>query len=479
MYDDYNYSGSQDQSSGEYHYSYRSDASGFQPQPPAPVNPRKKRAGKIVAAVLCGTLLIGGAFGAGWYINSQPESGPAAPTTEEVQPDDSGSAGGELQVSGRTESKLDTVSVTGSKKLTFPEVYQANVDSCVSINSSGVSTGYNIFGQPIQRQSVSSGSGFILTADGYIATNCHVISGATEVQITLHNGKTYAAEVVGSDADYDIAVLKVDPGEDKLTPVVLGSSAALNVGEDVSTIGNPLGELTFSMSKGIVSCLDREINLQGTPFNMIQTDTLINPGNSGGPLFNCYGEVVGIVTAKTSSDGNGSAAEGLGFAIPIDDVLDLIKDIIENGQVTSRAYMGVTQGDASRFPESGMRSGSYLVEVLKGGPAEKAGLQAGDVITMLGTTTITSADDLSSAVSSSKTYKAGDTVTVTYVRNGKVYTTELTFGSTLEKPEEPTPQSAQSQQDLTDGYEDGYSDYGNMEDFFNQFFGSGYGRSAA
>ena len=477
MYDNYN---EQDRSSSEYHYSYRSDSDGFQPQPPSPEvkPPRRNRAGKVIAVVLCGTLLIGGAFGAGWYINSRRDTVPSA---EDIQPEDredAASTDGKLHVSDRPETKLDAVSVTGNKKLSFPEVYQANVDSCVSINSSGLATvGYNIFGQQIQREAVSSGSGFILTSDGYIATNCHVVSGATAVQVTLNNGKSYEAEIVGSDADYYIAVRKVDPGEDKLTPVVLGSSADLNVGEDVSTIGNPLGELTFSMSKGIVSCLDRAINLQGTPFNMIQVDTPINRGNSGGPLFNCYGEVVGIVTAKTSSDGSGDAAEGLGFAIPIDDVLGLIKDIMENGQVTSRAYMGVSQGDASLFPESGMRSGSYLVEVVEDGPADKAGLQAGDVITMLGTTTITSSDDLSTAVSSSKTYKAGDTVTVTYVRSGKVYTTELTFGSTLEKPQDPKPQSAQSQQELPEGYGGEYS--GDMDDFFSQFFGSGYDRRAA
>lgn len=472
MFDNHN---EQDRSNYEYHYNYRSENEGFQPQVPSPeIRPQKRNgAVRVIAVILCGALLIGGAFGAGWYFRSRPAAD-RAPSAEDAQ---SGSAmDGKLQVSDRPETEIGTVSVTGSRKLSFPEVYQANVDSCVSINSSGMATvGYNIFGQQIQRQAVSSGSGFVLTADGYIATNSHVVSGATAVQVTLNNGKSYEAKIVGSDADYDIAVLKVDPGEDKLTPVVLGSSATLNVGEDVSTIGNPLGELTFSMSKGIVSCLDREINLEGTPFNMIQIDTPINPGNSGGPLFNSYGEVVGIVTAKTSSDGNGSAAEGLGFAIPIDDVLNLLKDIMENGQVTSRAYMGVRRDDAANHPDCGVRSGAYLVEVTEGGPAEKAGLKAGDVITMLGTTTITSGSDLSAAVSSSKTYQAGDTATVTYVRDGKVYTTELTFGSTLEMPEDPAPQSDQQ----PDGGYGGYEGYGDMEDFFEQFFGSGYGRRAA
>ena len=450
-----------ERSNYEYHYSYRPESG--EPIPAlTPVEPKKRGRGKkIVAGVLCGALLIGGSVGAGWMLK-----------------DVTGGRGEtQVMVSERELAKVETVSVSGGKVLTFPEIYNANVDSCVSINSSSVATGYNIFGQKIQQEAISSGSGFVLTADGYIATNCHVVSGASSVQVTLNDGTTYDATVVGSDVDYDIAVLKVDPGETMLKPVVIGSSAGVNVGESVCTIGNPLGELTFSLTHGIVSCVDREINLDGTPFNMIQVDTAINPGNSGGPLFNDHGEVVGIVTAKTSSDGSGDAAEGLGFAIPIDDVLGLIKDIMENGQVTSRAYMGVSQGDASLFPESGMRSGSYLVEVVEDGPADKAGLQAGDVITMLGTTTITSSDDLSTAVSSSKTYKAGDTVTVTYVRSGKVYTTELTFGSTLEKPQDPKPQSAQSQQELPEGYGGEYS--GDMDDFFSQFFGSGYDRRAA
>ena len=270
--------------------------------------------------------------------------------------------------------------------------------------------------------------------------------------------------------DYDIAVLKVDPGETMLKPVVIGSSAGVNVGESVCTIGNPLGELTFSLTHGIVSCVDREINLDGTPFNMIQVDTAINPGNSGGPLFNDHGEVVGIVTAKTSSAGNGTAAEGLGFAIPIDDVMNMLKDIMENGQVTTHAYMGVSVDNASRYPQTGVRSGAYLYEVVEGGPADQAGLQAGDVITMVGTTTITSSTDVTNAVGS-KSYKAGDTATITYVRDGQVYTTDLTFGSTMDKPQTTATSSQDGQQQSPDTTtpSDSYP-YG-MEEFFRRYFG--------
>ena len=444
-----------DRSTYEYHYNYQGDSEGFQPaqSPMEPEKPRRGKGKRILAGVLCGALLIGGAFGAGWAVNSW----------RSAQPDQT-----QVMRSDRQPVEVETVSVTGSERLSFSQLYNANVDSCVSINTSALA-GYNFFGQPVQ--TASSGSGFVLTADGYIATNAHVISGATDVQVTLNNGKTYTAQVVGSDTDYDIAVLKVDPGDTPLKPVVLGSSDELTVGEDVSTIGNPLGELTFSMSRGIVSCLNREINLNGTPFNMIQIDTAINPGNSGGPLFNSYGEVVGIVTAKTSTaDSRGTAAEGLGFAIPIDDVLSMLKDIMENGQVTTHAYMGVSVDNASRYPQTGVRSGAYLYEVVEGGPADQAGLQAGDVITMVGTTTITSSTDVTNAVGS-KSYKAGDTATITYVRDGQVYTTDLTFGSTMDKPQTTATSSQDGQQQSPDTTtpSDSYP-YG-MEEFFRRYFG--------
>lgn len=443
-----------ERSNYEYHYSYRPESG--EPIPAlTPAEPKKRGRGKkIVAGVLCGALLIGGSVGAGWMLKDVTD----------------GRGETQVMVSERELAKVETVSVSGGKVLTFPEIYNANVDSCVSINSSSVATGYNIFGQKIQQEAISSGSGFVLTADGYIATNCHVVAGASSVQVTLNDGTTYDATVVGSDVDYDIAVLKVDPGETMLKPVVIGSSAGVNVGESVCTIGNPLGELTFSLTHGIVSCVDREINLDGTPFNMIQVDTAINPGNSGGPLFNDHGEVVGIVTAKTSSAGNGTAAEGLGFAIPIDDVMNMLKDIMENGQVTTHAYMGVSVDNASRYPQTGVRSGAYLYEVVEGGPADQAGLQAGDVITMVGTTTITSSTDVTNAVGS-KSYKAGDTATITYVRDGQVYTTDLTFGSTMDKPQTTATSSQDGQQQSPDTTtpSDSYP-YG-MEEFFRRYFG--------
>jgi len=468
MYQENNNSGESSRSRYEYHYSYRPDYSEPVPTWSEPEPPKKKsrRGLKIVAGVLCAALLLGGSFGIGYYFSNRggADSGADASNPPQTQ----------MYVSDREAPEVNMVAVTGKDKLTYPQIYAANVNSCVSINVSATA-GYNYFGQPVQ--TASSGSGFIITEDGYIVTNYHVISGGTTVEVTLNDGTTYPAQIIGGEEDYDIAVIKVDPGESKLQPVVIGESANLLVGEDVIAIGNPLGELTFSMSEGIVSCLNREINVDGTPFNMIQITSAVNSGNSGGPLFNVYGEVVGIVSAKYSTSSSGTTVEGLGFAIPMDDVRDMIVDIMENGRVTTRPYMGIYVADASRYPQTGVAYGGYLTEVVEGGPADLAGLQVGDVITMIGTTTITSRSDVTSAVGS-KTYSAGDTTTVTYVRDGKIYTTELTFGSTMDMPES-TQQQTQPSNGQTNPYDDSYSGGyypydGSMDSFFDQFFG-GYG----
>ena len=453
-----------DRSRYEYHYSYRpayNEPISYHTEVPPQQKPRRLGL-RITALVLSAVLIAGSAFGAGWYLRRDVAEKKES-TTEEEAPST------QIMVSDRPQEDVSSTNVSGTEKLTYPEIYAANVDSCVSINVS--STGYNYFGQAVQ--SASSGSGFIITDDGYIVTNYHVISGGNSVTVTLNDGTTYNAEVIGGEADYDIAVLKIDPGNKPLKCVLLGESSDLLVGEDVLTIGNPLGELTFSMSEGIVSCLNREINVDGTPFNMIQITTAVNSGNSGGPLFNTYGEVVGIVSAKYSSSGSSSGAsvEGLGFAIPIDDVLSMILDIMENGQVTTRPYLGIMAAYDSQYSTTGVRSGVYIESVIEGGPAEKAGLQSGDVITMIGVTTITNRDDISSL---SKNYQAGDTVTITYVRNHHVYTTELTFGSTADADIDTTPQQNQQSQQPGYGYDYGFGyGYGDMEDFFDYYFGDG------
>ena len=421
-----------------YHYKYSSQEE--QPAWEAATKKKKnsiwKKSGVKVTALLLACALVGGGAGFG---------GAALARSVGV------GGGTAIHQSDRTVQEVTVKKVTGQTLMTPAEVYASTVGSVVSINCSAVST--NIFGQRVE--SASSGSGFVITQDGYIVTNHHVVASASSVKVTMYDGKEYSAAVVGSDSDYDVAVLKVETTG--LQPVTLGNSADVNVGDTVLAIGNPLGELTFSMSQGIVSCCDRAINVSGTPFNMIQVDASINPGNSGGPLMNLYGEVVGIVSAKYSSYSN-TAVEGLGFAIPIGDVQAVITDIMENGQITSKPSMGITAGTMTRQMATQYQidkdNGVFVYSVDKGGAGEKAGLRMGDVITKVDSTEITSMEDLTAA---KKGRRAGDTVTVTYYRDGQSFTTELTFDAKAEstQQEQQTPQNGQ-----------GSSGWGSLYDYF-------------
>ena len=406
-----------------------------------------QKTGVKVTALLLACAVVGGAAGYGGAALSS-----SGKTT--------------IRQSNRTASEITVKQVSGQTLMSPAEVYASTVNSVVSINCSSVST--NIFGQSVQ--SASSGSGFIITQDGYIVTNHHVVSGASSVTVTLHDGREYPATVVGSDSDYDVAVLKINATD--LQPVTLGNSSSVNVGDSVLAIGNPLGELTFSMSQGIVSCCDRAINVDGTPFNMIQVDASINPGNSGGPLMNLYGEVVGIVSAKYSSYSD-TTVEGLGFAIPIGDVQAIITDIMENGQVTDKPSFGITAGTmteqmAAQY-QIEQKSGAFVYSVNKGGAGEKAGLRMGDVITKVDSTDIASMEDLTAA---KKGHKAGDTVTVTYFRDGSSHTTSLTFDVKADDTEQDSQQGQQNQQNQQNqqDQQNGGNSFGSLYDYF---FGRG------
>jgi serine protease Do len=447
-----------------YHFSYRDpnaeshteSAAGSTVEPAAdpvvtdtPVQPKKHHGGvgRVVALILS-CAVISAACGFGGAILAQNGSRTGKTT---------------VQQSNRTAATVNVKKVDGQTLMSPAEVYASTVNSVVSINCSAVST--NIFGQ--QTESASSGSGFIYTADGYIVTNQHVVANASSINVTLYNGDTYPATLVGSDSDYDVAVLKIDAKD--LPAVTLGSSTDVNVGDTVMAIGNPLGELTFSMSQGIVSCVNRAINVEGTPFNMIQVDASINPGNSGGPLMNLYGEVVGIVSAKYSSYAN-TTVEGLGFAIPINDVQSIIKDIIENGSVGNKAYMAITAGTMTQQMAAQYKinatEGVFVYSVEDGGAGDKAGLKLGDVITKLNDTQITSMEDLSAA---KKGFKAGDTVTLTVLRDGKEITTQLTFDAQPQTTDD-TADSSQSGDNNYNNGNNGYSGNG-YSDLYDYFFG--------
>lgn len=289
----------------------------------------------------------------------------------------------------RQTSVINVSQINTDEKMTAAEVYAANVNSTVGITTS-VTTNYWGF----QSTSAASGSGFIITSDGYILTNYHVIENANAITVSLYDGTTYDAELIGYGESNDIAVLKVEAEE--LTPVVLGDSDNLNVGDDVIAIGNPLGELTFSLTTGVVSALEREITLSNNvTMELIQTDCAINSGNSGGALFNLYGEVIGITNAKYSSAGTEVTIDNIGFAIPLNHVRSIVTSIIEKGYV-SKPYIGVSIANSN----SNIK-GAYVLSVTENSPAQKAGLQAGDIITAINDTAISDANELTKMVACS------------------------------------------------------------------------------
>lgn len=429
----------------------------YQSQPQGGQTPHKNgknRLGLKITSLALVCALLGGLVGGG---------------TAYLVSNSSNSETTEVNVSNRKPTEIQLKTVDGKNPMTDAELYAANVNSVVSINITATSDP-NFFGQTTQ--TAGAGSGFILTPDGYIVTNYHVVGDADTVKVTLYNGDSYDAQYIGGDEDYDIAVIKIEATD--LPNVTLGNSDSLNVGDHVLAIGNPLGELTFSMSEGIASSVNRAIDVDGTPFNMIQVTAAINPGNSGGPLFNSYGEVIGIVSAKYSSYSN-TTVEGIGFAIPINDVLSLVKDIMTNGYVTNKAYMGITpqtmNAQMAQQYRYDVTEGVFVCSVDPDSAADKAGLKLGDVITKMDDKTISSYEDL---VAAKKSYSAGDTVTLTVYRGGETIEVPLTFDAAPE-----TTETSSSDQSTDNSYNNGngyYSDgsngsYSNPWDFFNNFFG--------
>lgn len=380
------------------------EASRLEPEmPKTEKKPFWKKPGAMIAGVLVAAMLAG--FGGSAIGNAVF----------------GGSNGGTTVYEGKRPSTvINTASIDTSKQMTAAEVYAKNVNSTVGITTQ-VTT--NFWGYTTQ--SAASGSGFIYSADGYIITNYHVIESASSIKVTLYDGKSYDAQLVGYDESNDVAVLKIDAKD--LTPVTIGDSDNLNVGDSVIAIGNPLGELTFSLTSGAVSALDREVTMSNNvTMELIQTDCAINSGNSGGALFNLYGEVIGITNAKYSgSSGSGASIDNIGFAIPINSVRSIVDSIIEKGYV-AKPYIGVMVSDVSDEAISyGTPAGAAVVSVTEGGPAEKAGLQANDIITAVDGKEISGKSGLSSIIADCA---AGDKLTLSVYRQGQTLTVTVTVG---------------------------------------------------
>ena len=403
----------------------QSDAPKTEPEmPKAEKKPFWKKPGAMIAGVLVAAMLAG--FGGSAIGNAVF----------------GGSSGGTTVYEGkRPTTVINTANIDTSKQMTAAEVYAKNVNSTVGITTQ-VTTNYWGY----TTQSAASGSGFIYSSDGYIITNYHVIESASSIKVTLYDGMSYDAQLIGYDESNDVAVLKIDAKD--LTPVTIGDSSNLNVGDSVIAIGNPLGELTFSLTSGAVSALDREVTMSNNvTMELIQTDCAINSGNSGGALFNLYGEVIGITNAKYSgSSGSGASIDNIGFAIPINSVRSIVDSIIEKGYV-AKPYIGVMVSDVSDEAISyGTPAGAAVASVTEGGPAEKAGLQANDIITAVDGKAISGKSDLSSIIAD---HAAGDKLTLSVYRQGQTLTVTVTVGEQTTSALANQQQSQQSQQQQT------------------------------
>ena len=388
-----------------------------QPQDAQPPKKKKKFNGKRVARSAVALVLAAAMGFAGGFVGAK-FGGSGKVVIQQVAPSSTADS-----ASG-SDSSITAASSSGSS-LTTEQVADLVSPSVVVITTEQVVySQWSWYGQ--NQVESGAGSGVIISSDGYILTCAHVVDGASNITVTI-NDKDYTATLVGEDITSDIAVIKIDANG--LTPATVGDSDSLKVGQNVMAVGNPLGELGGTVTGGMISALNRSVTIQGSSsvntMSLIQMDASVSPGNSGGGLFNMNGELVGIVNAKSSS----SDAEGLGFAIPINDAIKVAQELLENGYVTGRPYLGITYlavTDAQTASQLGVNAyGVYVVEVVKGGPAEKAGLQAGDRIVSVDGTEIASKDDLGTLM---QKHAAGDTLSITIARDGQMQTVNVTLG---------------------------------------------------
>lgn len=388
-----------------------------QPQDAQPPKKKKKFNGKRVARSAVALVLAAAMGFAGGFVGAK-FGGSGKVVIQQVAPSSTADS------ASSSDSSITAASSSGSS-LTTEQVADLVSPSVVVITTEQVVySQWSWYGQ--NQVESGAGSGVIISSDGYILTCAHVVDGASTITVTIGD-KDYTATLVGEDTTSDIAVIKIDA--DGLPPATVGNSDSLKVGQSVMAVGNPLGELGGTVTGGMISALNRSVTIQGSSsvntMSLIQMDASVSPGNSGGGLFNMNGELVGIVNAKSSS----SDAEGLGFAIPINDAIKVAQELLENGYVTGRPYLGITYlavEDAQTAAQLGVNAyGVYVVEVVKGGPAEKAGLQAGDRIVSVDGTEIASKDDLGTLM---QKHAAGDTLSITIARDGQMQTVNVTLG---------------------------------------------------
>jgi serine protease Do len=385
----------------------------------APVRTHKKKRVSGFLRAVCLVLVCALAGGGSAYgvIRYSIDSGKLGTVNQVVL----GAVGNTAAQHAANGEQTDQTTATPVAAMSSSAIYDMAVKQVVGVNSQGMTT--NIFGQ--STTSAVSGSGFIVSADGYIVTNYHVIQYAADrnfsLTVMLHDGSSYEAKIIGYERDNDVAVIKIDATG--LTPVKLGTNEGMRVGDTVYAVGNPLGELDYSMTSGIVSALDRVIRVdESTSINMFQIDAAVNTGNSGGPVYNANGEVIGIVSAKYASTG----VEGLGFAIPIDDAIDIITQLIATGYVSGKPSMGISVRTVTSVAAENynLHVGAYVDSVQYGSAADKAGIKVGDIIISMAGEEVTSSDTLKMI---KRRFKAGDTVEIVVFRAGEKITLSITF----------------------------------------------------
>jgi putative serine protease PepD len=363
--------------------------------------PRKRFPRTLVTIVAVAAVGAGAGVGAFAIVDSNGSSAPAAaPFT--------------------TSSTIQPTALKSTSSSSLINLYKKTAPGVVDITVTTSTTSDNSFWKgPQQQTAKAEGSGFVIDSKGDIVTNDHVVDGATAITVKFQDGKTAKGTLVGTDPDTDLAVIKVDPSATTLTPLTLGDSAGVQTGEGVFAIGSPFG-LTESLTAGIVSATGRQIDSPNNhPItNAIQTDAAINHGNSGGPLLDASGNVIGV-NSQIDSDGQSGGNEGVGFAIPINTVKTVATQLIAGGKV-AHPLLGVYIGDA---PNAG---GAQISKVTSGGPADTAGVKAGDVVTAIDSTPVTSAADLETAISADT---VGQKVTLTVTRAGASMQIQVTLGS--------------------------------------------------
>ena len=399
----------------------------------APGQPKKQKKDHSKLAKSAVALVLAAAMGfVGGFAGAQFGNGGHKVVIQQVERSDSSAASDSVDAAADGTTVSSGMTTAQVAKMVSPSVVVITTEQVVYSQ-------WSWYGQ--SQVESGAGSGVIISSDGYILTCDHVVSGASNITVTIGDDD-YTATVVGEDSTSDVAVLKIDANG--LTPAVVGDSDTLTVGDNVLAVGNPLGELGGTVTSGIVSALNRSVSIQSSgsvnTMSLVQMDASVSPGNSGGGLFNMNGELVGVVNAKSSD----SDAEGLGFAIPINDAMKVAQDLLENGYVTGRPYMGITYlavTDAQTAQQLGVNAyGIYVADVVKGGPADKAGLKVGDRIVSIDGTEVAQKTDLGTII---QQHSAGDTLSITVARGGQMQTVSLTLG---EKNNSTTAAAAQQQE---------------------------------